>query len=319
MRHFDDFQSKFWQFVSHRIMRLLLMGLAVSLVFLIFSEDAVAGPGGQFVKKALSSKFGRWGALLIGGLLLIAFIIFLPLILYIAWKERRGIKRTQNDLETLAADYPWFRWPVLEKRARKAVKAIYKVWSTADLSSASEYMTAECYSTQQATLKRWVAEGYTIVCRLKNVKKIAPLAVMVENEESFSWVRVLVRLEVMDYLQDTQTREIVQGKDEVDSSFDTVWMFAYLDGEWLLHSIEEGTTSLHWANTANEIETGFLRKSRQPAKTTSPKKKVRRRSSAKQERQPGQSQAPGSQLPKSPPAARRKKSSVRKRKQDEGE
>src|SRR5690348_10955211 len=76
----------------------LLLVLLVAVCFLVCCPDANAGPGGQIVKQALSTKYGKIGGAIVGGLLLIACILLLPLIVYVKFKEAIGIRRTKKDL-----------------------------------------------------------------------------------------------------------------------------------------------------------------------------------------------------------------------------
>lgn len=236
----------------------LLLVVLVAVCFLIDCPEADAGPGGHFVKQALSSKFGKIGGIIVGGLLLLAFILLLPLILYIKYKESAGIRRTKKDLAVLAGKYGWFDWQAIRDRVSQAVRTIGKVWSSGDLSSVSSFMTAEYFTTQQELLRRWVDEGKQVVYELDKVSGIEPLAVRVEDEDTYSWIRVMVTVDCVDYVRDRHTFKVIKGEVGKTTGFESVWCFVFRDQQWLLNSIEEGSTSLAWASEKNHVSTRYL-------------------------------------------------------------
>lgn len=238
--------------------RFVLLVCLVGMCLFVFCQEADAGIGGQFARKALSTKFGRIGGLVVGGLMLLAAIILLPLILYVKLREWSGIRKTKRDLETLSARFPWFAWPEIQGRIKKAVKEIAKVWSAGDLSSVSSYMTPEYLASQQDLLDRWKDEGKDVTYRLEKIRKVVPLAVRVEDEESYSWIRALVVVDCVDYLRDGATKEVVKGEVGVTHGFESIWCFVYRHEEWLLNGIEEGSSSLAWASSRNHIDTSYL-------------------------------------------------------------
>src|ERR1700749_3973493 len=89
---------------------LLLMSLMAICLF-TFCQEAEAGPGGQFAKQLFSSKFGRIGGLIVGGLLLILVVLLSPLFIYVWYAKKSGIRKTKEDLTYLASKYRWFDWP----------------------------------------------------------------------------------------------------------------------------------------------------------------------------------------------------------------
>lgn len=247
--------------MSRRILQWVNALLFVALIgvcLFAFCNEADAGPGGQFVKQALSTKFGRIGGMVVGGLLLLATLILLPLIIYVKIREVAGIRRTKADLAHLASKFSWFEWLTIRDRIQQAVKEIGKVWASGDLSPAAKYMTAAYCSSQQELLDRWKDEGKDVVYRVEKVRKIEPLAVRVEDEETYSLIRALVVVDCVDYMRDQYTKEVVKGDVNKSSGFESVWCFVYQGQEWLLNGIEEGSTSMAWATTKNHVDTSFL-------------------------------------------------------------
>jgi hypothetical protein len=251
----------------------LLLVVLVAVCFLVYCPEADAGPGGQFVKQALSSKFGKVGGLIVGGLLLIAVVLLLPLMLYIKYKESAGIRRTKKDLAVLADKYSWFEWLAIRDRVNQAVRKIGQVWDSGDLSSVASFMTVEYFVSQQQLLRRWLDEGKQVVYKLEKVCGIEPLAVRVENADSLSWIRVLVKVDCVDYVRDRHTFEVIKGDVGKTNGFESVWCFAYSGQQWLLNSIEEGSTSLAWASEKNHVSTTYLEalaRQRQPDREPAP-------------------------------------------------
>ncbi len=235
--------------------KLILMIVLIAVCIFVVCPEADAAPGGQFVKLALKSKFG---GIIVGGLMLIACILLLPLILYVQYKEAAGIRKTKSDLAALADKYNWFEWTALRTRIKQAVKEISGVWASGDLSSVSSFMSSDYFASQQELLQRWLDEGKQIVYRVEKIQRIEPLAVSVENEETHSWIRVLVKVDCVDYMRDRHTLEVIKGKVGTTSGFESVWLFVYQNGEWLLSGIEEGWTSFAWAKEKNRIDTSYL-------------------------------------------------------------
>ncbi len=238
--------------------KLVLMLVLIAVCIFVICPEADAAPGGQFVKQALKSKFGRIGGIIVGGLMLIACILLSPLILYVHYKKSAGIRKTKGDLAVLAEKYNWFEWTALRTRIKKVVRDIAKVWDSGDLSSVSSCMTSDYFASQQELLQRWLDEGKQIVYRLEKIQHIEPLAVSVEDEETHSWIRVLVTVDCVDYMRDRHTLEVIKGEVGMTTGFRSVWVFVYQNREWLLAGIEEGSTTLSWASAKNRIDTSYL-------------------------------------------------------------
>lgn len=277
----------------------------VSIFFFALSLEADAAPGGQFVKQALSTKYGKIGAVIVGCLLLGLVILLLPLFIYALYAESSGIRKTKADLAVLAAKYRWFDWLGIRDRVNKAVRDIAGVWATGNLSSVAPLMTPEYFGTQQASLQRWIDEGKQIVYRLEKVRKIEPLAVSVESAESYSWIRVLVSVDCVDYMRDELTKEICKGEIDVTKGFESVWCFVYRDRQWLLNGIEEGSTSLTWATTKNSIDTSYLETVGKPQRQVREQDEMPARAK-------GKSQSASFDTPTDEPAAQPKQRLVRK-------
>ena len=84
------------------------------------------------------------------------------------------------------------------------------------------------------------------------------VGVSVEDEETHSWIRVLVTVDCVDYMRDRHTLEVIKGEVGTTTGFRSVWVFVYQNQEWLLAGIEEGSTTLSWASAKNRIDTSYL-------------------------------------------------------------
>ena len=227
---------------------------AVVAVLLAAAPPAYAGPGGQFVKVLFKSKAG---AIFLGVVFVVLFVILLPLVSYVVIRERMGIRRTKRDLLKLAETYPEFDWTKLRKRIYGVVKKVHSAWDLENLGSVQELMEATYFRTQQQTLSRWAAEGNRNVCRLRKISRVEPLAVSVETAQMHAWVRALVAVDVRDYLENTATGEILRGSTEEQTGHESIWCFLFDGQKWVLCAIEESVDSLSWANRPNQINTTY--------------------------------------------------------------
>lgn len=227
----------------------LLLGVLVALDVLA-PESAWAGPGGQFVK-VLAKTW--WGKLLFGLLAL----VFLPLIAYVTIREWIEVRRCRRDLDALGAKLPYFAWSHIEDRAQRAMKTLYDAWGRGDLSPAAPYTTAEFLEGQQDMLDRWKEEGKENVFELRGDISLAPLHVMVETADTRSAVYLRCKAKVVDYLANILTHEKIKGNESVEE-LETCLLFLHVDGEWLLHSIDEGSNSLAIATEKNRLDASYL-------------------------------------------------------------
>lgn len=231
---------------------IVIVLIAILLMWLVVEPgETLAGPGGQFVKSITKSPLGK---VVLG----IVAVILLPLIIYVVVREAMGVRQTKRDLKELAEQYPYFHWNDIERKTYEAVTRIYEVWTSGKLLSVSHFMTRDFGLSQQEMLDRWYEEGKRNVVSLKDINKIKPLHVTVENEDSYSSVRILVNVKIVDYLENVSTGKIIKGRKKVDDSFETIWVMTYEEGAWRVSAIEEGDNSLDLATTDNQLDTSFL-------------------------------------------------------------
>ena len=197
------------------------------------------------IELVFKTKIGR---ILFG----IAAVILLPLILYVFIREKIGIKRTKQDLEVLAKKNPIYNWDDLEDRVTEGVRALYRCWSKGDLSPAARFIDPDYLQSQQDILDRWKDEGKKNVCRMNDLKSIAPLYVAAGSEFSTPVVAVRITLDLVDFMLDTTTNDVIKGKDEAHQSKDVIWIMIHNGQDWMLDSIENGDGSLIYAKLENQ-------------------------------------------------------------------
>lgn len=227
----------------------LLLAAVVVLLLLVLPETAWAGPGGAFAKAAAKTI---WGQIALG----VLGVIFLPLILYVFIGEWIGIRRTRKALTELAKSRPEFDWKLFTEQATAAITDVYGVWESGKLESVEHHLLSQYYFSQQGLLDRWHEEGKRNVIDLHKINGLAPLFARTETEESYAMIAVLLKATVVDYLEDTRTRKVLKGKKYRDSSFQAVWVFAYVNERWRVARIEDGNTSFGFAKLKNEIDFG---------------------------------------------------------------
>jgi len=221
----------------------LFLGALFLLVFSI--PEAQAGPGGEVIELVFKTKIGR---ILFG----IAAVILLPLFLYIFIREKIGIKRTKQDLEALAKKNPIYDWEALEGRVTEGVRALYRSWSKGDLSPAARFIDPDYLQSQQDILDRWKDEGKKNVCRMNQLKGVAPLYVAAGNAYSNPVVAVRITLDLVDFMLDTTTNDVIKGKDQAHEGKDVIWIMIHDGQDWMLDSIENGDESLIYAKLENQ-------------------------------------------------------------------
>lgn len=229
-------------------LRILLAVISICLVaalIVLIADPAVAAPGGKIVS-GLFRTF--WGKMFLGALT----VIFLPLILWVVWKERMGTQRTMADLKRLAAVYPEFDWMRLKERTVECFNRVHDAWRREEMERACQWMTPWYWQNQQmAHLDRWHEQGLVNVCTVKSIGAIKPLFVHYAEGEG-SRVVVSITANMEDYLMERASGRVVEGaKGYTDAEF--VWTFAYEDGQWRVSMIEEGSLSLTYADLANEV------------------------------------------------------------------
>lgn len=221
----------------------------ILITFLIFSQDVLAGPGGNIANAAFRSFWGKLFLVIIG-------FILLPLLLYFWFREYRAVNRTIKDLKALSIVYPEFNWMVLKERISSAFYQVHSAWRKEDMQRAEQWMTSWFWQNQQmAFLDQWEQYGLVNHCQVKNIKSLKPLFVQQpDNKQSSEGSRlvVLISAEMEDYLAERETGKVVEGKKGF-AEVDTVWTFLFENGKWVVSNIEERDSWYSYAKMPNEV------------------------------------------------------------------
>jgi hypothetical protein len=227
----------------------LFISICVLGCLIVFAEPAFAGPGG-----AIASGLFRTlpGQILLG----VLTVIFLPMILYVMFKEFLAQRRTAADLKNLAALHEEFDWIVLKERITEAFLRVHSAWRKEQMEEASQWMTDWYWQNQQmAYLDQWERDGLVNHCRVKKINRFRPLFVRYRNQNGvLDGSRLVVSITAMmeDYLAQRATGKVVQGKKGF-ADVETVWTFVFERGRWVVTNIEEGNVSLQYATLVNDL------------------------------------------------------------------
>lgn len=209
----------------------------------LWATPAMAGPGGVF-----RSPVTWW-------IVAILAPIAIPIGLYLYFKERKQVQKTEKDLAYLAAQYPQYQWLTLRDRVQDTFRWMWSDWSKGKIEGASQFTTDWYWQNQQLLLDDWESKGLENVCELHKIYSMKPIYVAhssdTPNNEG-SRVVVQINAEVWDFLREKATGKIVRGEDKV-GDLETLWTFLWDGHSWLLNRIEEGGLSLEYAKIANVI------------------------------------------------------------------
>lgn len=224
-----------------------LMVVAVFVVLCLAPEEALAGPGGVFVKGIASTKIGKV-------VLTLVALIFFPLLIWVFAGIWLGRRRTRRDLKVMAAMDPAFEWRSIHERLTLIVQSVSDAWRDDDLARVAPMLTAAYYEEQKDLLARWAAEGKSNVFTLEKLRSIRPLHFSAQFGPNHSTLTVTVVADAMDFLMDLGSGKVLRGKDRQEKNHETIWRFRFLDGDWLLDAIEPGDMELAIARLPRVIE-----------------------------------------------------------------
>ena len=230
----------------------LALAVTVVMVVVLLPAEAWAGPGGAFVKAIAKSWWAKVGLVLLA-------VIFLPVLVWVWFAERRAIGRTQKLMAKLAPEFPEFDWGRIRPKLSKTIDDVYRAWSTGDLSSVQQAFYAPYFDAQQDLLARWKEEGKRNHLEFKNLNKVVPLRVELENEDNFSMIYVIAEGQGVDYLERISDKKVLKGSHKSDD-LETIWTFVWVDGAWRVAGIDDGSESLAIAGQPAVHDTSFLRR-----------------------------------------------------------
>jgi len=231
-----------------------LIILVLVLALVLFDIDPMyAGPGGTVVKAIFKTWWGKV-------LLSILGIIFLPLTIYVYFREYFAVKNCKKQLLELGKRNKDFSWLNLDKNVRNIFNRVYIAWNNQDLKEASSYISHWYWQNQQLVhLDEWKKENLRNVCKVDGIKSVKPLYLEISEQENLEGSRIafLITANIMDYLKSNDTHKIVQGSNKYDDE-EKIWVMEYTDGQWVLDDIQDGQLSLAFAKTKNIIPANLV-------------------------------------------------------------
>ncbi len=227
----------------------IVMVVFIVATLCIIVEPAFAGPGGKIASAAFETF---WGRVILG----ILTLLFLPLILYVLFREKLSERRTLKDLRFMAAYDAKFDWLKLQERAKDCFYRVHSGWEKEHLPDVSEWMTDWYWQNQQLVhLDKWKKEGLQNICDVKKITHIKPLLFVHRNqgeEHEDSMVVISIEAKMKDYLQDRQSGKVVEGSKRY-KEVETIWSFTMENGQWKVSDIEEGSMSLAYAKLVKNL------------------------------------------------------------------
>lgn len=222
---------------------------AVLLLAVVAVEPAAASPGG-FIAKAMFQSF--WGKLALAALTL----FFLPLIMWVLFREKRAERRARKDLRFMAAHTTAFDWILIKERVTDCFHRIHGAWRHEDVSTAAEWMTDWYWQNQQLMyLDRWRSEGLVNICNVNRVSEVRPLLFVHRNhsaEHEDSSLVIAITANMQDYLLERNSRKIVEGNKRY-KNVETIWTFRLQQGQWKVANIEESHMSITYAGMIRDL------------------------------------------------------------------
>jgi len=208
---------------------------SIAILLLLFSMEAMAGPGGA-IARGLFSTF--WGKLL----LVLLVIIFLPFIIFSVVRGKIKQARTRKALNQLAIQSRLFDSISLGTRMRDIFERVYLSWNKGDLDDTSDWMNSWYRQNQQFVhLNNWKEKGLKNHCEIGKIFSIIPIHIqMNQTGNSLNGTRIVFKIhaEVMDYLEEISTERLVKGEyGFVENT--NLWTLELDNGQWKLDNIEE--------------------------------------------------------------------------------
>ena len=152
-------------------------------------------------------------------------------------------RKIRKDMQHIARYFPLFEWTKFQETVKDCFLRVHSDWKQADLSHGPEWMTAWCWQNQQLPrLERCKKEGLVNICDIGKIYKVSPLKIVHENPEGdhkHPMIIVSIEARLMDYLKDTETGKVVEGKKEY-LGIKTIWHFTLENNIWKLSSMEDG-------------------------------------------------------------------------------
>ena len=206
------------------------------LSLILFQASALmAGPGGKIAKEVFDSPLGKI-------LAVILFVVFLPLILRMWYRERKAVSATKNKLSKMSGlDYELFDEINLKNRVTDVFMRVHKAWSERNLDECDDFMTHWYQQNQQTVfLDEWDKKGMMNICTINKINSVKPIHLRVTDQDNYEGSRVmyLINANIEDYLVSSKNSSIVEGKKGFND-VQTIWTMKLVDRSWKLDNIDQ--------------------------------------------------------------------------------
>jgi hypothetical protein len=230
-----------------RYVPIVISLIIVSVVFV--AEPAFAGPGGKIASAVYESFWGRV-------LFVFLFIAFLPLIVLNSIKRNIAERRARKDLAFLTRHSDLFDWLTLQQRFKDSFARVHSGWQDENLADVSSWMSDWYWKNQQQVyLDKWKKAGLVNICDVKKIQNIRPILVSHKNNDNNhldSKIVVSITAKMNDYLQNIETKKIVEGSKEY-KAVTTIWIFTLEDNGWKVSGIEESASIMQFVKMQKNL------------------------------------------------------------------
>ena len=203
-------------------------------LFVLSGGNLSAGPGGSIAKQLFETPAGKILGVLLG-------VVFLPLIVYLVFKEDKAVRLTKARLRQLAkTDYDHFDLINLTNRITDAFHHVHDGWSTRNLDDCVAYMTDWYRQNQQTVyLDRWDERGLLNVCTIERIDSVKPIHLRLSDRADLAGSRIMfvVTANMEDYLVQKKNSSVIEGNPGFHL-VETVWTLQLNGGRWLVDNIE---------------------------------------------------------------------------------
>lgn len=198
----------------------------IAIYFLPTEVFARAGGGG-----------GKGGGGLIGLILTPFLLIYSGVITCIVWRKNEQCKDLISKIEKI--DSSW-NLNNMKSRVEVAFFKVQEAWMARDQEIAKDYMSNRLYLKHKAQTDQMIRENKRNILENINLTETQVVAVSDYKDDSRDQVLVHISGEMIDYIINTDTGEVVSGEKNESASFTELWSFTRnYNNEWVLDEIDQ--------------------------------------------------------------------------------
>ena len=198
----------------------------VAIYFFPTEAFARAGGGG-----------GKGGGGLIGLILAPFLFIYSGVITCIVWRKNEKCRDLISQIEKF--DSSW-NLNKIKSRVEIAFFKIQEAWMARDQDIAKDYMSQRLYLKHKAQTDQMIRENKKNILENINLTKAQVVSVADYKDDSKDQVWVHISGEMIDYIINTDTGNLISGEKNKTESFTELWSFTKNDkNEWVLDEIDQ--------------------------------------------------------------------------------